>query len=96
MSLILVPKEGEDIRVKGWNWRPTLELLFAAGVITEEDHEVMGCQTFARAGASEGRSLTLSNDGGSRRSTRSQRMRRRPSGAVRLSRLWIVRLLCTP
>jgi hypothetical protein len=44
MSFILVPKEGEDLQVNGWNWRPTLELLFAAGVITEEDHEVMGCQ----------------------------------------------------
>jgi hypothetical protein len=44
MSFILVPKEGEDLQVNGWNWRPTLQLLFAAGVITEEDHEVMGCQ----------------------------------------------------
>ena len=43
MSFILVPKEGEDLQVNGWNWRPTLELLFAAGVITEEDHEVLGC-----------------------------------------------------
>ena len=40
----LVPKEGEDLQVNGWNWRPTLQLLLAAGVITEEDHEVMGCQ----------------------------------------------------
>ena len=44
MSFILVPKEGEDLQVNGWNWRPTLQLLLAAGVITEEDYEVMGCQ----------------------------------------------------
>ena len=44
MSFILIPKEGEDLQVNAWNWRPTLELLFAAGVISQEDHELMGCQ----------------------------------------------------
>lgn len=44
MSFILVPKEGEDLQVNAWNWRPTLELLFDAGVITEEDYDVMECQ----------------------------------------------------
>jgi hypothetical protein len=44
MSFILVPKEGEELQVNGWNWRPTLQLLLAAGVITREDYEVMGCQ----------------------------------------------------
>ena len=44
MSFILVPTEGEDLKVNSWNWRPTLQLLLAAGVITEEDHEVIGCQ----------------------------------------------------
>jgi hypothetical protein len=34
MSFILVPKEGEELQVNGWNWRPTLQLLLAAGVIT--------------------------------------------------------------
>jgi hypothetical protein len=43
MSFILVPNEGEDLQVNGWNWRPTLRLLFATGVIDEEDHEVLGC-----------------------------------------------------
>jgi len=43
MSFILVPSEGDDLQVNAWNWRPTLELL-AAGVITEEDHELLGCQ----------------------------------------------------
>jgi len=43
MSFILMPKLGEDLQDNGWNWRPTLELLLAAGVITEQDHEVMGC-----------------------------------------------------
>jgi hypothetical protein len=44
MSFILVPKEGEDLQVNGWNWHPTLQLLLAAGVITEEDYEMLGCQ----------------------------------------------------
>ena len=43
MSFILVPSEGEDLKVNAWNWRPTLELLFASRVITEEDHVLMGC-----------------------------------------------------
>lgn len=44
MSFILVPSEGEDLQVNAWNWRPTLELLRAAGVITDEDYELLGCQ----------------------------------------------------
>ena len=44
MAFILVPNEGEDIQINAWNWRPTLELLFAAGVITEDDHVRMGAQ----------------------------------------------------
>ena len=44
MSFILVPEEGEDLQLNGWNWRPTLALLLAAGVITEDDHERMGTQ----------------------------------------------------
>ena len=44
MSFILVPLKGEDLVVNAWNWRPTLELLFAAGVITEDDYELLGCQ----------------------------------------------------
>lgn len=44
MSFILVPVKGEDLVVNAWNWRPTLELLFAAGVITEDDYEVLGRQ----------------------------------------------------
>src|SRR5882672_7083615 len=43
MTFILVPSEGEDLQVNAWNWRPTLELLFATNVITEEEHELMGC-----------------------------------------------------
>ena len=42
MTFILVPSQGEDLQVNAWNWRPTLELLFAANVISEEDHERMG------------------------------------------------------
>ena len=32
MSFILVSSEREDLQVNAWNWRPTLELLFAAGL----------------------------------------------------------------
>ena len=42
MTFILVPTKGEDLQINAWNWRPTLELLLAATVITEEDHERMG------------------------------------------------------
>src|SRR5687767_9974329 len=42
MTFILVPSQGEDLQVNAWNWRPTLELMLAANVITEEDHERMG------------------------------------------------------
>jgi hypothetical protein len=44
MSFILVPSEGEDLQVNAWNWRPTLKFLFVAGVITENDYELLGCQ----------------------------------------------------
>lgn len=44
MSFILVPAEGEDIQVNAWNWRPTLDLLLAANVITKDEHERMGAQ----------------------------------------------------
>jgi hypothetical protein len=47
MSFILVPKEGEDLQVNGWNWHPTLQLLLAAGVITEEDYEMLGVRDVA-------------------------------------------------
>jgi hypothetical protein len=46
MSFILVPEIGEELQVNAWNWRPTLELLLAEGVISEEDYdllEVQGC-----------------------------------------------------
>lgn len=42
MTFILVPNQGEDLQINAWNWRPTLELLYAAGVITEDDHTRMG------------------------------------------------------
>jgi hypothetical protein len=44
MSFILVPLEGEDLQVNAWNWRPTLNFLFVAGVINENDYELLGCQ----------------------------------------------------
>ena len=42
MTFILVPTQGEDLQINAWNWRPTLELLLAANVITEEDHQRLG------------------------------------------------------
>src|SRR6185369_11504475 len=41
---ILVPEIGEELQVNAWNWRPTLELLLALGVISEEDYDVLGVQ----------------------------------------------------
>ena len=42
MTFILTPKQGEDVQVNGWNWRPTLELIRAEGLLTEENYERMG------------------------------------------------------
>lgn len=44
MSFILVPEIGEELQVNAWNWRPTLELLLAEGVISEEDYDLLGVQ----------------------------------------------------
>jgi hypothetical protein len=44
MTFILVPNQGEDLQINAWNWRTTLELLYAGGVITEDDHERLGGQ----------------------------------------------------
>ena len=41
MTFILTPKQGEDVQVNGWNWRPTLELIRAEGLLTEENYERM-------------------------------------------------------
>src|SRR5215469_3891252 len=42
MSFILIPKNGEDIKINAWNWRPTLELLRSANVIDDDLFERMG------------------------------------------------------
>ena len=42
MSFILVPNQGEDIQVNAWNWRPTLELLRAENVLSQENYGIMG------------------------------------------------------
>jgi hypothetical protein len=42
MSFILVPSRGTELHVNGWNWRPTLLLLHARGLIDDEQHERMG------------------------------------------------------
>ena len=44
MSFILVPERGEDLQVNAWSWRPTLELLRAEGLISEESYERMSAQ----------------------------------------------------
>ena len=42
MTFILVPKTGADIQINAWNWRPTLEILLAEGLITEDEHQRLG------------------------------------------------------
>lgn len=42
MSFILIPKNGEEIKINAWNWRPTLELLRDAGIIDNDLFERMG------------------------------------------------------
>ena len=44
MSFILVPRQGDDLQVNAWNWRPTLELLRSANVIDIKTCELMGVQ----------------------------------------------------
>jgi hypothetical protein len=44
MTFILVPNQGDDVQINGWNWRPTLELLHAANLLSEEQYERMGAQ----------------------------------------------------
>jgi hypothetical protein len=46
MSFILIPKNGEDIKINAWNWRPTLELLRRADVIDNDLCERMGTHGF--------------------------------------------------
>lgn len=45
MSFILIPKDGEDLQVNGWNWRPTIALLLQANLINEQQHELLGINT---------------------------------------------------
>lgn len=42
MSFILIPRNGEDVKINAWNWRPTLELLRNAQLISDELSERMG------------------------------------------------------
>ena len=44
MTFILVPNQGDDLQINAWNWRPTLELLYFSGAISEDDHQRMGGQ----------------------------------------------------
>ena len=41
MSFILVPKQGEDLQVNAWNWRPTIEFLRVEGIIDDETSELL-------------------------------------------------------
>jgi len=43
MSFILIPNNGEDLKVNAWNWRPTILLLHHATLIGGKQHELMGC-----------------------------------------------------
>ena len=42
MALILIPRNGEDVKINAWNWRPTLELLRKANLIDDDLYERMG------------------------------------------------------
>jgi hypothetical protein len=44
MSFILVPSQGDDLQINGWNWRPTILLLHERGIIDDEQHQRMGAQ----------------------------------------------------
>lgn len=46
MAFILIPKNGEEVKINAWNWRPTLELLRNANLIDDDLYERMG--TFSR------------------------------------------------
>jgi hypothetical protein len=46
MAFILIPKNGIDVMVNAWNWRPTLALLRDANLIDDDLYERMG--TFGR------------------------------------------------
>lgn len=42
MAFILIPKNGEEVKINAWNWRPTLELLRKANLIDDDLYERMG------------------------------------------------------
>ncbi|MBZ5492143.1 MAG: hypothetical protein LAO76_14525 [Acidobacteriia bacterium] len=42
MSFILIAKNGEEIKINAWNWRPALELLRDAEIIDNDLFERMG------------------------------------------------------
>ena len=42
MAFILIPKNGEDLTINAWNWRPTLELLHKNNLIDDDLYERMG------------------------------------------------------
>lgn len=50
MSFILIPNNGEEIKVNAWNCRPTIILLYAASLIDEEQHELDGVPWLWRKG----------------------------------------------
>jgi hypothetical protein len=43
MSFILIPNKGDDVQVNAWNWRQTLELLWAQDIITSEHAQLLAC-----------------------------------------------------
>jgi hypothetical protein len=52
MSFILVPRQGDDVQVNAWNWRPTIEFLRVEGIIDDETAELLslnGCGVQADA-----------------------------------------------
>src|SRR5712692_4888596 len=41
MEFCLVPQRGEDLFINAWNWRPTVELLWAHALISDAQRELM-------------------------------------------------------
>ena len=57
MGFILTSSEGEDLCINAWNWRPTAELLRAAGLVAEETYALMGWQSGVEVDAGTARRI---------------------------------------
>ena len=42
MAFVLIPRNGEEVVINAWNWRPTLELLREAKLVDDDLYDRMG------------------------------------------------------